>query len=205
MDVNSLISRVSLGGVFETVVRRHRLLSKALETGDPERVSFVQKLISSVPRNLSLYDVVDVAHDANIVVNEGLNKMFDTWLAGGAQTTLYYVSLFSSNSTPSATWTLANYRASLATEWTNYSEAARPAWSNAGSVSQTITNSANPAVFTATAGATIYGAVLCNASNKSGTGDATGFMVAATRYSSARALLTNDVASVSYTISATST
>jgi hypothetical protein len=47
--------------------------------------------------------------------------------------------------------------------------------------------------------------VLCNASNKSGTGDAAGFMVAATRYASARALLTNDVASVSYTISATST
>lgn len=205
MDVNSIISRVSLGGVFETVVRRHRLLSKALETGDPERVSFVQKLISSLPRNLALYDVIDVAHDHNIVVNEGINKMFDTWLAGGAQTSLYYVSLFSSNSTPSATWTLANYRASLATEWTNYVEAARPAWAVTSAVSQTITNSASPAVFTATAGATIYGAVIATASNKSGTGDATGFMVAATRYSTSRSLLTNDVASVSYTISATST
>ena len=205
MDVNSIISRVSLGGVFETVVRRHRLLSKALETGDPERVSFVQKLISSLPRNLALYDVIDVAHDHNIVVNEGINKMLDTWLAGGAQTSLYYVSLFSSNSTPSATWTLANYRASLATEWTNYVEAARPAWSVAAAASQTITNSASPAVFTATAGATIYGAVIATASNKSGTGDATGFMVAATRYSTSRSLLTNDVASVSYTISATST
>jgi hypothetical protein len=205
MDVKPLISRVSLGGVFQTEIRRHRLLSKALETGDPERVSFVQKLISSMPRNLALYDTVDVAYDPNIVVNEGINRMLSTWLAGGAQTSLYYISLFSSNSTPTATWTLPTYRSTNATEWTNYSEAARPAWAAAAPSSQTITNSASPAVFTATAGATIYGAVLCNASNKSGTGDATGFMVAATRYASARALLTNDVASVSYTISATST
>ena len=204
MDVSRIITGVTVGGVFETTIRRHRLMSKALESRDPERVAFVEKLIKALPLNMSQYDVVDVAYDHNIVVNEGINNMLAAWLAGGTQTSTWYVSLFSSNSTPLATWTLANYRSTLATEWTNYSEATRPAWQNGAASSQSISNSSTPATFTATAGATIYGAVLCSASNKSGTGDATGLMAAATRYGTARTLVTSDIASVSYTISGSS-
>ncbi len=197
---------LAVGGYFETTIKRHRLLSKALEEGDPEKIKWVQRVIRALGLQRSQYDTILVAQDANLVVNEGLNKMLDMWLSGGTQVSAYYISLFESNSTPAAAWTLANYRSTHVTEYTDYSESARPAWADDGPSSQSIANTTTPAEFTATnvAAKSIYGASLVSASSKSGTGDATGYIVAATRYSSARQIQNTDVATVKYTISATS-
>lgn len=205
MNVTTL-SQLLVGGFFETTIKRHRLLSKALEENDPEKIRWTQRLIRALGMPRAQYDTVLVSYDHNLVVNEGLNKMLDAWLSGGTQTTVYYVSLFESNSTPAAAWTLANYRSTHVTEYTDYDEAARPTWADDGASAQSIANTTTPAEFTANnvAAKNIYGASLVSASNKSGTGDATGHIVAATRYSTARQIQNTDVATVKYTISATS-
>lgn len=197
---------LEVGGWFETTIKRHRLLSKALEEGDPEKVKWTQRVIRAMGMQRSEYDTIVVAYDKNLVTNEGLNAMLDVWLSGGTQITAYYVSLFESNSTPAATWIASTYRSTHVTEYTDYSEATRPAWADDGASAQSIANTTTPAEFTATnvASKNIYGASLISANAKSGSGDATAKLVAATRYSTARAIQNTDVATVKYTISATS-
>lgn len=198
------VGSFTVGGGFETLVRRHRRLSAALESNDPDLVRHVQRALRAAPRDLSKYDVVSEGYDGNLIVNEGLNKLLDVWLSGGAATTSYYISLYKSNTTPAATWTLATYR-SLVTEMEDYDESTREVWTEAGASSQSISNTASPADFTISASATIYGAALVSASSKTGAGDSAGWMVAATKYGTARAVLDNDVVTVRYTINAAST
>lgn len=203
--MSNIISSFAVGGGFETVIRRHRALSAALETCDPERIAFVKRQIRSAPRKLALYDIVEEGYDSNLIPNEGLNQLLDVWLSGGTAQSTHYVSLFESNSTPSATWTSANYRTSC-TEFEDYDETTRPAWTEAGVATQSITNSASPAEFTCNNSSTksIYGAALLSASSKTGAGDASGKIVAATKYSTARTVEDTDVAAVRYTITAAS-
>jgi hypothetical protein len=198
---------LTVGGYFETTIKRHRLLSKALEEGDPEKIKWVQRTIRALGLQRSQYDTILVSQDANLVTNEGLNAMLDAWLSGGTQITAYYVSLFESNSTPASTWIASTYRSTHVTEYTDYSESTRPAWADDGPSGQSVANTTTPAEFTATnvASKNIYGAALISASNKSGTGDSTAKLVAATRYSTARQIQNTDVATVKYTVSATST
>jgi hypothetical protein len=195
-----------VGGGFETTIRRHRALSAALETKDPERVQHVTRQIRAVPRNMALYDIVEQGFDANLIVNESLDKLLNVWLSGSSANSAHYVSLYKSNSTPLATWTSATYR-SLVTEFEDYDESTRPAWTEVGAASQSITNTASPAEFTCnnSATATIYGAALLSASSKTGAGDAAGTLVAATKYSTGRTVQDTDVAAVRYTINAAST
>lgn len=196
----------AVGGGFETVIWRHRALSAALETRDSERIAHIKQAIRSVPRSLALYDIIDQGYDANLITNEALNQLLDVWLSGAVANATHYVSLFRSNSTPLASWTSATYR-SVVTEFEEYDEATRPAWTEAGVSSQSISNTASPAEFTCnnTTTRTIYGAALLSASSKTGAGDASGTLIAATRYTVGRVVEDTDVAAVRYTINAAST
>jgi len=91
----------------------------------------------------------------NIVVNQGLNDLLDVTLSGATQDTTWFVGLTSATPTVAAGDTLASHAGW--TEVTAYDETNRVAWVDAGSASQSITNSASPAVFTISANGTDVG------------------------------------------------
>lgn len=91
----------------------------------------------------------------NIVVNQGLNDLLDVTLSGATQDTTWFVGLLSATPTVAAGDTLASHAGW--TEVTAYDEVNRVAWVDAGAASQSITNSASPAVFTINANGTTMG------------------------------------------------
>ncbi len=143
-------------------------------------------------------------YDPNIVPKEALLYLLGVGLHGDAQLATWYVAPFSGNVTPASTITAATFD-SVATEFTNYAEAARPEWVEAApdATGVTVDNYASRAVFTIGAGGgTIYGAGLLSASAKEAI---TGKIAAASRFASSRAVLENDVLSIGYRLAATST
>lgn len=141
--------------------------------------------------------VIDTWQEKNIVVNTGLNYILDAALSGGTVNTSHYIGLFSNNYTPIASTLITN----LTEVNAKYDETTRPTWIEAGSASQTITNSASPASFTFNASETVYGAFLISNNTKGGT---TGTLIAASRFSASRSMLATDVLNVTYTLSASS-
>ena len=144
--------------------------------------------------------VIDKWSDHNLVTNEGLNDLLQVYLGNGTQKATWYVGLFEGNYTPVATVTAATI-ASAATECVAYDEATRPEWVEAAAASQQITNTASKATFTINATKTVYGAFLVSDSTKGGTA---GVLFAASRFSTARALIDDDQLLVTYTIQAAS-
>jgi hypothetical protein len=199
------VDNFSVGGVFTTELFRHKLMSKALESGDPEKVAWVAKYLDKLKAAFgSAFDLIDREVTPNLVTNQGLNDMLSVWCAGGSQVQNRYIALFESNSTPTNAWTSANFSGTNCTEFTTYDEAARPLWGKGAVATQTINNSASKAVFTANATKTIYGAALLSASAKGGGSDSTGILYSATRYATARSVVATDVLNVQYDLSATS-
>ena len=149
-------------------------------------------------------EIIDSWIEPNIVVDEGLNYTLDAAFSSGSAIATWYVSLFKNNYTPLSTDVAATFPgggvASEAT--TEYSEATRPVWTEAGVVTKSITNTASPAVFTFASNVTIYGAFLVSTSTKGGT---TGVLAAASKFASSRAMLTADKLNVTYSLSISST
>ena len=107
----------------------------------------------------------------NRVVNQGLNYALNAALLGQGVNSTWYIAPFAANVTPAANVTGANFASTL-TEFTNYSQATRPAWNPDGaSTAQELINDANPALFTvgAVSQTTIYGAGLLSVSGKGAT------------------------------------
>lgn len=136
-----------------------------------------------------------VQRDPNIVVNEGLNHILDVIFHAGTQINPWYLGIFEGDYTPVSTNTAADI-ASTSTECTAYSEATRPEYVEAAPSGQSITNSANKAVFTANAAKNIYGAFLVSASAKSAT---TGVLMSASRFSAFRPVGVSDQILLTYT------
>ena len=149
-------------------------------------------------------EVIDTWEEPNLVVDEGLNYALDAAFSGGTPITTWYVTLFKNNYTPIAANVAATFfGAGVANETTTeYTEATRPAWTEAGVSAKTITNSASPATFTFGTGVTVYGAALVSTNTKGGT---TGTLGAASKFSSARVMLVSDLLNVTYTLTASST
>lgn len=141
--------------------------------------------------------VIDTWKEKNIVVNQGLNYILDAALSGGTVNTSHYIGLFSNNYTPIASTLVTN----LTEVNAKYNETTRPTWIEAGSTSQTITNSASPTAFTFNASETVYGAFLISNNTKGGT---TGTLIAASKFAASRSMLDTDVLNVTYTLSASS-
>jgi hypothetical protein len=144
-------------------------------------------------------EVIDTWKEPNLVVDQGLTYILDTALSGGTQLNNWYIGIFKNNYTPVAADTAATFPGVGAAleAISEYSEAARPSWVEAGVTAKTITNTASPAVFTFASGVTIYGAFLVNTSTKGGT---TGTLAAASKFSSSRVMLTGDKLNVTYTL-----
>jgi hypothetical protein len=126
----------------------------------------------------------------NIVVNEGLDQLLDSTLAGTAADTTWFVGL-KGTGTPAAADTMASH--ATWSELTPYS-GSRPAWTAGSVASQSVDNSAAAASFSITSGTTVYGAFL--------TGDASGtagVLYAAGDFSSSRAVVNGDTLEVTAT------
>lgn len=119
-----------------------------------------------VYRNLIIVEVFNNARDMkligrtfchNLVTNEGLNGDLDIMFHGSTQITTWYCVISETDTAAAAGMT---YAVPSFTEWQAYDEATRPEYVEAAASGQSITNSANKAVFTANAGKTLYAAGL---------------------------------------------
>lgn len=138
----------------------------------------------------------------NIITNEGLDHILDAVLHGSTQITTWYCTLVESDTVPAADMT---YAVPVYTESTAYDEATRPEYNEAASSSQSVTNSANKAVFTISATKTMHGASLVGGGTDADTkGDAVGggTLLCYAEFAASRSVVDDDVINLSYTVSA---
>jgi len=102
----------------------------------------------------------------NIVTNEGLDSILNIQLHAATQITTWYCVISETDTEGAANLT---YAVPSFTELAAYDEGTRPAYVEAASSSQSVTNSANKAVFTANATKTLYGAGLVGGGSTPGT------------------------------------
>ena len=145
-------------------------------------------------------DLDGLEADGNLVVNEGLNYLLDVGLSNGTQKSNWYIGINKANYTFLATDTAANI-ATNSTEiiGADVDEVARPAWVEVGAVTESIGNTASPAVYTASGALTVYGAFLISTS-AFGDGIASDRLVAAASFGTSRVLGATDVLNVTYTL-----
>lgn len=131
----------------------------------------------------------------NIVVDEGVEYMFDLALRATGSTTTWYVGLIENGGTIAATDTLTS---NSWDEDQNYSEANRPAWGPGAAASRSITNTTT-VDFSINATTTIQGIFLADDNTKGGT---TGTLWAVANFSSSASLVNGDTLKITYTVSA---
>lgn len=143
--------------------------------------------------------VIHTERVGNIVVDEGLDHLLDVSLSNATQNATWYIGIYKNNYTPVSTVTAATIAgAGVANEiTTEVDETARPTWTEAGVATQSITNSASPAVFTANTTVDAYGAFLISNNTMGGT---TGVLMAAAKFAAVRNLLSTDTLNVTYTL-----
>lgn len=142
-------------------------------------------------RVIGVYDV------ANLVVDEGLNKMLDVMFHGTTQITTWYLGIISSSgySAIAAGNTMSSH--SGWTEFTAYDESVRQTWAEGAASGKAITSS-SVAEFTVNSSGTVKGLFLTSDSTKTGT---TGTLWCATLFASDVAVISSDVLRVTYTTS----
>ena len=136
----------------------------------------------------------------NLVVNEGLDHALDALFHASTQLTTWYVGLFNTNTTILATHT---YAVPGFTESANYDEANRQEYVEAAASGQSMTNSANRAVFTMSATETVYGAFLVGGGTDADTKDdqaGGGTLFCAAQFTNAKSVNDDDTLEVTYTI-----
>ena len=144
--------------------------------------------------------VQDQWESDNIVTNQGKDALNDIMFHGATQITTWYVLLFSTNTTCVVGMT---YAVPVFTESAVYDEATRPAYVEAASSSQSITNTASRAVFTMNDTATIYGCGLVGGGTDGNTKSDTaggGTLYCASKFDSAKSVIATNVLSVGITI-----
>jgi hypothetical protein len=93
----------------------------------------------------------------NIVTNQGLDHFLDVTLSAATQITTWYVAAVKTNTSAAAGMT---YASPTYTEiaGSDVTETVRQAWTDGGVSSQSVSNSASPATYTADTTVTLYGA-----------------------------------------------
>jgi hypothetical protein len=138
----------------------------------------------------------------NLVVNAGKNDLLNQYFRGSSYSGSFFVGL-RNNGAISAGDTMS---VKTWTEITAYSNATRPAYTTVLPTTQTITNSASPAVFNINGTAAVggcfivaaVGGVITTANNKGGT---TGTLFSAVDFASVRNVLSGDTLTVTYNVS----
>ena len=199
-------AKVEIGGWLKTEFFRHPLMHEARESGDPERISRVSRMLHAVG-NLMFgeYERFALDEGKNIVPNAALDHILDSEFSSGAIITTRYLGISDADLTPAAAWTPA----SITSHFTTYDEATRPQWQEDGVSSQSITNSptTSDGEFTCNnvASDDIYLAFLINNSTKDGTADGSAHLSAAKRFTNApRAVEDNDKIHLTYSLTLSS-
>ena len=138
----------------------------------------------------------------NLVTDEGLDAILDIMFHADTQITTWYVAIFENDFTPDGdeTYAVPGY-----TECTAYDEATRQEYEEAAASSQSITNSANKAVFTISDTKTIYGAALVGGGASASTkADAAGggTLFCCAKFTNAKSCTDDDTLEVTYTLGA---
>jgi hypothetical protein len=141
----------------------------------------------------------DRAIDANLMMFASLDDILNVYFKVSAQRTAFYLMPFSANANPTQDLLSSTFNSAL-TEFVNYTQSARPAWTPGTEASQSVDNSGAPATFTiASGGGTVWGAAMTTSSTKGGSG---GLLICASKFTAARNLLATDVLSLQYTLTA---
>ena len=101
-----------------------------------------------------------------------------------------YCGLFTKNYIPSGSTSAADLPIAMG-EFTQFAEPARPIWQREYNNAGTYSNDANPAVFTPTQDAVVYGSILIASADKGGN---TGLVISVARFSSVEQLRTGHAA-----------
>lgn len=105
---------------------------------------------------------------ANLITSAGLNDLADVYLSGATATTSWYVIFFGATPSVLAGHTLASHAGW--SEFTDYDESNRQAWTDGGASGASVDNSASPAVITSSSDSnTVGGAGLVANNTKGGT------------------------------------
>ena len=139
----------------------------------------------------------------NIIPTAGRRHLLFSAVSGASQQTSYYIAAFANNATPVDGWLASNIggSGSAIEEFTDYAAGTRPLWQkdNHGTASS-VTNDANPAAFTLSDDAHIYGFLLVTNSAKTpNAGYNTGTLVSAIRNERAN-LVSGDALSARLTL-----
>lgn len=144
----------------------------------------------------------------NTFTTEGMNYLLDIIFGTTSKTgaAIWYVGIFKSNVTPALGDTASAKLGAAGTygecQDADYDSPAtnKPAYTIAAAASASCTNTASAASFTIAQGITVYGAFLGTGAAKT---DTTGKLMCAKKFTTARAVIDNDVLAVTYTITAT--
>ena len=146
--------------------------------------------------------VIDFGTTENLVVDQALVDILNTYFGATSKKTAFYVSLFAGAVTPASNWTAANF-SSTASEITSnsegYTQTTRPAWTTPNATTPQIDNYAAKAAFTIATASTlnVNGAAILSDQAKGSTG---GVLVSAARYANTRQLQSGDNYEVGYRI-----
>lgn len=149
--------------------------------------------------------IKDIEEGKNIVVNEGINYIFNNDTAAAS----IYMGLIGAG-TPASGWTMTQAGGSSGALsdadgdreiHSEYDEAARQAWTIVDSTAQSLTNTASPAVFTFNGSISVTGAFLSTVNTKN---NQTGTLIAAKLFSSAKAMDNGETLTITYAISGSS-
>lgn len=163
-------------------LRRHageflRALSNGHYERTPSGIVFPRQRVCLGGIFTALVDGAPPALGHNLVVNGALDAVLNVFFRSASANANFYIAPFSNNLAPVATLTAATFPGTQ-TEFTNYTETARPPWTtNGASTAQALSNSNSLAQFTFGAGGgTVYGAALTTVATKSAT---TGLLISA--------------------------
>lgn len=146
-----------------------------------------------------------VEEGKNIVVDTGIDYIFNNDLAASS----LFIGLLGAG-TPASGWTMTQAGASTGAPsdadadrevHAEYSEGTRQAWTVIDSTAKSVTNAASPAVFTFTGTISVTGAFLSTVSTKN---NATGTLIAAKNFTSAKAMDSGETLEITYAINGSS-
>lgn len=137
----------------------------------------------------------------NLVVTQGLTYILGAAVGAVTPVATWYIAPFVQATTPLASWTASNFNTE-ATEWTNYDGATRLEWERAATVTAGAVDSfSTKASFVSSANTqTVRGAALMSSNEKTGTG---GVLMAASRFSSDKALDEDEILDIGYGLTLT--
>ena len=147
-------------------------------------------------------NLISKSRAENIITDEGLDHILDVVLHAATQITTWYCVIFESDTTPDGAET---YAVPVFTEFEAYDELTRPEYVEAASSSQSVTNSANKAVFTASDTKTLYGAGLVGGGTDADTkGDVAGggTLLCCGVFDANQPVVDNNIVNLTYTVTA---